>query len=1196
MEKKRLCSRVYLPRGQKMWKIMKIFILFMCCFTFTLSAKSLAQQEKVNLDLREVSVDMLFSEIQRQTNLHFIFNNEQTVNLDKLTVKAKDEMVTSVLDRVFKGTGFTYTFRDKIIMVRYAGVPAEQQQEKFMEIKGVVKDTKGEPVPGVTVLIVGTQLGCATDEKGEFQLKIAEQDSVKLQFSFIGMKTKDVMFKKGDKSLNIMMEDEAESLGEIVVTGYQQIEKRNLTSSVVTVKTSDLKTIGASSIEQMLQGVVPGLSVVNTSAGPGAAPKIRIRGTATISGNADPLWVLDGVILENSVPITAADLNSPDAMNMFNSVIGGINPNDIETITVLKDASATAIYGTRAANGVIVVTTKKGKANSFNLSYQHTSTISIRPDYSDFDLLDSKERVALTWENFRDGLSIWTGTYAQGIPGLEGLLNSFAVGQISREQLNSMANKLEKVNTDWFKMLFRDAYTQTHNLSVSGGADKTNYYLSLNYNGEEGVDKASEYKNYGGMLKVNTELFQGINLGAILQIDRIDRETYHPSIDLFKYAVATSRAIPSHLDNGELYYYQGNVMGRMSKLNILNELENTGNESTQTDMKGIVNLTVNLYKGLKYEGLFSYSSSHSTARDYATEQSAYVADIRGYDYGKGTEDEIKKTPLPFGGEYNETTMEQRSSLIRNGLTYKGSLTEDLSFDVLLGQEFRTTNYKGLTTSNYGYFRDRGNSFYDPALGESTGKLIRNKVSRDLVERSNISYYGVVSAMYDGRYVLNANIRFDGSNLFGSNPKYRYLPLWSVSGKWLISNESFFKNCDWVTNLALRASYGLRGNIVEDSSPAIIASALPPNSVTDLFEMEIQQSPNPDLKWETTASLNVGLEVGLFDDRLALDVDYYMDKGKDLIAYKGVSSVSGFSGKYINYADIRNQGVDISLTGTMINTKDWRWTAAFNMGYVKNKVTRSNSTAQAKYLVQSTFTPGEVYEGKPINGMFSYRFANLDELGMPQFYNKNGDIVGVTDDEIVNFPFDLANLKYEGTRDPMITGGLNTRVVYKNISLSMLFAFGLKNVVRLPARAYTTSPSSDENVNSSIKDRWRPGQDNTGKTIPALSEGSSFITTSQGDFYITDWYNLSDETVVPGDYLRFRNLMVEYQLPVRWVNRVAIGDRKLGNVTVKFQAQNIFVIADKRLKGYDPETVNYTTTNFGSLPLSPTFTLGLNINF
>ena len=1187
MEKKRLCSRVYLPRGQKMWKIMKIFILFMCCFTFSLSARSFAQQEKVNLDLRGASVDMLFSEIQRQTNLHFIFNNEQMANMDKLTVKAKDEMVTSVLDRVFKGTGFTYTFRDKIIMVRYVGVPAEQQQEKFMEIKGVVKDTKGEPVPGVTVLIVGTQLGCATNEKGEFQLKIAEQDSIKLQFSFIGMKTKDILFKKGDKNLIVVLEDETESLGEIVVTGYQRIEKRNLTSSVVTVKTSDLKTIGASSIEQMLQGVVPGLSIVNTSAAPGAAPKIRIRGTSTISGNAEPLWVLDGVILENSVPVTAADLNSPDVMNMFNSVIGGINPTDIESITVLKDASATAIYGTRAANGVIVVTTKRGKKNDFNISYQHTSAVSLRPGYDDFDLLNSKERIELTRQYTEEGLWI------TGSCGLEGLLHDYALGNIGLDKLNSEARLMEARNTDWFKLLFRNAYTQTHNLSISGGTEKTDYYISLSYNGEDGVDKSTNYSNYNGMLKVNTELFKGVNLGTLLQMGRRDRDNHHGGIDPFEYAVQTTRAIPVRDEKG-LYYYKD--ASRLS-FNVLNELENTHSESTETDIKAIVDLSVNLYKGLKYKGLYSYSSSHSCAVDYATEFSNYAAVIRGYDYGDTSNEElVKMTALPFGGVYNETTYEQRNSLIRNSLEYRGELTQDLSVDVMLGQEFRTTKYKGLTTDAYGYYKNRGDVFYDPSESTENGQIMRNKVQRNLLERSNISYYGVLSLMYKNRYVLNGNIRFDGSNLFGSNPKYRYLPLWSVSGKWTINEEDFLRNTEWLSNLALRASYGLRGNIVEDSSPQLIATALPPNSNTGLLELEILQAANKDLKWETTASLNIGLEVALFDNRLAMDVDYYLDKSKDLIAYRDVSAVTGFSGQNVNYADMRNQGIDVSLTGQIIRTKDWDWSMAFNLGYVNNKVTKCFVQPQAKDLVKSTFTPGQVMKGKAMNAMFSYRFANLDEEGFPTFYDRDGNIWGAYDAGFLNIPMDVKALKYEGERDPNITGGLSTNLRFKNLTLSMLFNFGLDNVVRLPQLAYDNYPQGYQNANKSIMDRWRPGQDNTGKTIPRLSLGSAIVTVESEDVYVIDMYNKSQMSVVPGDYLRFRNLMLEYKLPRKWLDRVVISGRSLGNVSVKFQAQNLFVLADKRLKGYDPETINYTTNSFGALPLAQTFTFGLNVSF
>lgn len=548
--------------------------------------------------------------------------------------------------------------------------------------------------------------------------------------------------------------------------------------------------------------------------------------------------------------------------------------------------------------------------------------------------------------------------------------------------------------------------------------------------------------------------------------------------------------------------------------------------------------------------------------------------------------------MPFGGVYNETNYEQRTSLIRNSLEYKGNLAEDFSIDAMLGQEFRTTLYKGLTSNGSGYMHDRGNIFYEPALGENTGHLARNKMTRNIPERSYISYYAVLSAMYKDRYVINGNIRFDGSNLFGSNPKYRYLPLWSVSGKWIISNEHFLSGSELVNNLAVRASYGLRENIVEESTPQIVASALPPNEVNQLLQMEIIQAPNPELKWETTSSVNIGFELGMFDNRLTLDVDYYRDYSKDLIASKNVSSVTGFLNKFVNYADVKNQGVDVSVSGYIIRKKQFSWLSSVNLGYVKNKVVKSNITPQAESLVKSIYTPGEVFLGKPVNGMFSYRFARLDENGIPLFYDENNNILSEDDPEIEEAVYNnIYNLKYEGTRDPILSGGFNNVIRYKDFSLSFLFSFGLKNKVRLPEFAYNSLPEADQNANRKIMDRWRKPGDEATKIIPVLSGHAG------GDSHYTKViFNKSQKTVVPGDYLRLRNVMLEYRLPGRLVQKIVLGDRQLGGISLKFQAQNLFVWADKRMKGYDPETINYTTTAYGSLPLPRSFTLGLNVNF
>lgn len=1177
---------LFCPLGRiKKWLwIMKLMAFFFFLGMFQVHASAYAQNEMVTLDVNRMTVEKVFKTITQQLSYDIFYSNDELDTRCQVTLSTRKMSVQDLLEEVLKGN-YSYEFVGKTIIIR----PVKQSDKKIV-IQGTVKDQQGGSLPGVTVLVKGSTIGVSTDGNGKFRLEVASADSLVLVFSFVGMETKEVAYW-GETELNVVMKEKDAKLDEVVVTGYQQIEKRQLTSAVSSVKTEDLNMIGATSIEQMLQGQLAGLSVINISAAPGAAPKIRVRGTATITGNADPLWVLDGVMLENSVPISVAELNSPDVMNMFNSAIGGINPSDIESITVLKDASATAIYGTRAANGVIVVTTKKGKRDGgFNISYQHTSSVSLRPSYDDFDLLNSQERVELTQQCYDDGLRV------SGVVGMENLMQQYGLGNLSLEEYKQKVRELETRNTDWFKILFRNAYTQTHNLSISGGTEKMDYYVSMSYNGEQGADKISEYKNYGGLAKMNAELFKGVRLGTTLQVGRRDRESYHTSIDPFMYAVRTSRTIPLYDENGDYFFYKKSV-GGYYLFNILFEQENTKRESTQTDLKGIVNLTVNLYKGLKYNGLFSYSSSHSASIDYAKEQSAYVANLRGYDFGNPTEEELAETPLPFGGVYNETDYEQRTSLIRNGLEYKGHIGDDLSIDGMLGQEFRTTKYRGLTTQNYGYMHDRGNIFYEPSLGESTGHLFRNMVIRNVPERSYISYYGVLSAMYKDRYVINGNIRFDGSNLFGSNPKYRYLPLWSVSAKWIVSNENFLAGVSMLNDLAIRASYGLRGNIVEDSSPQIIASALPPNKFNDLLEMKIDQAPNPDLKWETTSSLNVGLELSMLNNRLSVDVDYYRDASRDLIASKDVSAVTGFLNKYVNYANVKNQGVDIAVSGYIIRSKQVSWMSSLNLGYVKNKVTKSNITPQAQNLVKSVYTPGEVYLGKPVNGMFSYRFAELDADGMPLFYDQDNNKLNAGDTELPTAVFsNIENLKYEGTRDPILTGGFNNVIKYKEFTLSFLFSFGLKNVIRLPEYAYNSSPSDDQNANRRIMERWRKPGDEATKVIPCLSGGSGYFTTADGTYYTTGLFNQSQVTVVPGDYLRLRNVMLEYRLPRQLVQKIVIGGCSLGGISLKLQAQNLFVLADRRLKGYDSETINYTTTAYGSQPLPTSFTLGLNVNF
>ena len=1098
--------------------------------------------------------------------------------------------------------------RDILPISGAAQLHSRQQPVQLQEpaiIEGVVTDADGQTLPGAGISLSGSNLGTVADIDGRFHLELPqdpERKKVTLRIEYIGKMTRYLDWN-GEKFLLIRLEDDDHILDEVVVTGYQRIDKRELTSAVAVVKSDELKVIGASSVEDMLQGQLPGLSVVNSSAGPGAVPRVRVRGTATIMGTAEPLWVLDGVILENPVPLTVEELNNPDVMNTFNSAIGGVSPKDIESITVLKDASATAIYGTRAANGVIVVTTKNGLRNGFNLSYHHTSSWALRPAYRDFDLLDSQERVTLAQQMFDDGLEL------MGDVGLESEMLDYLHGNTTREDFVREVQAMELRNTDWFKLLFRNAYTHTHNLSVSGGGERMDYYVSMNYNGENGAAKVTGYRNFNGLAKVNAELFKGVKLGVSLQAGKIDRDSYHSSVDPFEYAVSTSRTIPVYDEKGGLFFYKGLGFDDDLKFNILNEQQNTSYNSTQTDVKALGNLEVKIWKGLKYRGMASWNQSTSKAVEYAKERSRYAGEIRGYEYGEGAEAEQLISPMPYGGTYEETDYRTTGWMVRNQLEYSGKVGGKtggkVSLDAMLGQEFRTTTYDGTETEAYGYMHDRGEIFFEPQENDNYGHLLRNKVYRKLQTRSNISWYGVFSAMYDERYVLNANIRFDGSNLFGALTRHRYQPLWSVSGKWNISNEEFMASATQVDHLALRASYGWRGNIVDGSTPQIVATMLPPNPSTGEFEMGIGQVPNPDLRWEKTSSLNIGLEMSFFNGRLAVDLDGYYDYSTDLIAPKAISSVTGFKTKYLNYADVCNGGLDLNLSGDIFRKKDFSWRSTLTFGWVHNEVIHAKFRPTAQNLVGSMYVPGEVVEGKPLDGLFSYRFAGLDKKGMPLFYTPDNEVsegwVGSDNQaEVDRFIKEIYsnpdNLQFEGSRNPVLSGGWNNILRYKDFTFSFLFTYGLKYVVRLPEMAYISSPHADQNANRSIMDRWRKPGDEAHTDIPKLSEGANHFEINGKSYHTTSMFNKSTATVAPGDYLRLKNLMIEYRLPQSLLRKALIGGRSPGEIAFKFQAENLFVLADRRLKGYDPETINYTTNGYGAMPLLRTFTLGLSLTF
>ena len=453
---------------------MKLCIILVCLFSFSLSATTLAQRERVSMKLQEVSLRQVLEQIREQTKLQFMMSKEQGERVGRVSVDAVNETVAEVLDKVFASTGLTWVINEDIIVVK------ERPQSSVLSpapdcVKGVVKDEKGNPLPGVTVRVKGTILGTSTDADGRFSLLLIDEKEMAFVFSFVGMQSQEVAYT-GQKELNIVMQAEVSEIDEVVVTGYLNIDRRHLTSSVTSVRMDDIQKPGITNLNQMLEGKIPDMVVTSNSGEINATPRLRIRGTSTIIGNREPLWVVDGIIVNDPVNLSPDVLNDPDYVNRIGNAISGLNPQDIERLDVLKDAAATALYGTRAANGVIVVTTKRGHVGKPVISCSVTGTFRRHPRYTDdkINLMNSKERI-----QFSQQLVANHYIYPNNMPltGYEYVLSRYYSGALTKEQFQTEVDRLQTMNTDWFDLLTKDSFSKDYAINVSGGSDNIRYYV-----------------------------------------------------------------------------------------------------------------------------------------------------------------------------------------------------------------------------------------------------------------------------------------------------------------------------------------------------------------------------------------------------------------------------------------------------------------------------------------------------------------------------------------------------------------------------------------------------------------------------------------------------------------------------------------------------------------------------------------------
>ena len=1083
-------------------------------------------------------------------------------------------------------------------------------------ITGIVTDTHGDPLPGASVWEKkNPRAATATDVYGMFSLPAKGRSSVKLEISYIGMKKAEVTWN-GDM-VAVMLEDDANVLQDVVVTGYQVIDKRASTSAITSIKAEDILRPDAISIDQMLEGQVPDLMFMSNSGEAGAAPKIRIRGTSSIIGNREPLWVVDGIVVQDPVPISAEDLNDPDYVNRIGNAIAGLNPQDIERLDILKDASATALYGTKAANGVIVITTKRGREGKPQIRYNNTVTWKFRPRYSDksVDVMNSKERIQLSRELWNDHYVYNTNS---SMVGYEGLMMRLFNKEITQEQFDSELAYVETVNTDWFDLLTHDSFSQQHNASVSGGGERGVYYASLGFMDNDDVIKGTTNRRYNAMvnLDINFAPWLSASFGVTGNVN--EREYNQESINPVDYAYSASRAIPAYNRDGSPYYYS--KLQRYSyghNYNILNELANSYNKQKQSTVTLNANLRFRFTDWLSANAIFSYTTSSTDMHSYWGDRTWYAAELRDSEYGVPASPE---SVMPQGGELTFNNTRNNSWTGRLQLDANKYLGEGEIHNISggLGFEASSNTYDGYNRIDRGYFPDRGMSFvsginldnypnYKSWLANNVPVISNNKANV-------ISAYATASYNWRRMVFLNANARIDGSNNFGDRANDKILPVWSVSASFDPAQLSFIRQLTWIDRFTLKASYGFQGNMLSDQSPVMIIKKGPMDDYFGEFSSTVSRNPNPDLRWEKTTSVNLGFDIAFLNNRLELEGDVYFKRTKDAFMTKSISTVNGYSSYIVNGGNISNDGYSISITGRPIQTRDWQLSVSGSFSRVLNSI--ESLPAGESYNLQDFLNGNAVVKGQPVGTFYSYRYLGLSPVdGGPLFddwYDHVDELIGLS-----KYDTYTRVLAATGSREPYMSGSFSTRLRWKRLYVTASFNYSLGAKTRLfgmySSAAKSASGASiasaseirpELNLSRDYLDRWQKPGDELHTDIPAIIANghpsyfkylNHWSTTGSGSDYINviansywDMYDYSDLRVVSADYLKLASVNVSYELPERLISSWG-----LSRLEVHASGNNLHTWCAKELKGQTPTQGGFTTIQLSD---RPSFSFGLNIAF
>lgn len=965
------------PRFKQIFRIMRIstFLLMVCVFC-SYAGNAHSQNAKVSIHMNNVKLDKILNEIENQTDYLFIYNNQ--VDINKITsVKVKNEAVAQVLDRILSGTGINYELEGTHIILTTEAIKDLHAQQQAKTVTGTVTDVSGEPIIGANIRIKGTTTGTITDIDGNFSIK-AEPQSV-IEVSYIGYLTQETVINN-QKSIRFLLKEDTKTLDEVVVIGYGVQKKADLTGSVANINTEKLNTQSNANIGQALQGKIAGVDIVSQGGAPGSGTRIMVRGIGTLN-NASPLYIVDG---------------------MYMNSIDHINPNDIASIDVLKDASSAAIYGSRAANGVIIVTTKEGSNTEGKPIIDLSVNLGISTASKFLDMLDAKGWAEVT-------------TIARQ-----------AIGKPALDMATDLANKPDN---DWQDIMFRPALMQNYNLSVKGGGKYSTYYTGLGYFNQDGIVKGTNYQRYNIQSKNDYKrgIFSaGTNLIISFSHDKpLHQELRGGMIGTILQSVPTLEKYDDTREGGYGGTY-GDVVNIPHPLAIIDDnIMDRYNEN----VKIFANLyaQIELFKGLKYKLNLTPDFSFERYKNY----------LNKYDFGLATNSITQLT---------ERQRRRRNILVENLLTFDRTFGEH-KISALAGYTYQDSRFRHIQA--YGEGLPQGLEEIDAA---TTNRSNEGNSWRSVLT----SILGRVFYSYQNKYLFTATIRRDGSSKFGKNNRYGYFPSFSLG--WNVAEEKFMENVHWLDQLKLRGGYGVLGNQEIDNyqySSTITTGINYPDGNGGLLQGAFPKNfANPDIKWEETAMTNVGIDFMAFNNRLSLTADYYVKNTKDILLTVPIPISSGGANDPIrNAGKIRNNGFEFNLGWMDQPNPDISYGINLIGSFNKNKVIAmgSESGSIKGGSTNQNITTSETKAGYPIGGYWLISTAGYfnsqeevdayakdgkkiqpaAEPGDIKFVDANNDGV-INDDDRV----------FQGSPFPDFTFALNGNMRYKNFDLSI----GLQGVL------------------------------------------------------------------------------------------------------------------------------------------------------